>query len=161
MMSSAAAAAASSSSSTDVAPQLRAALASWSKFNLTDRRPHLDATAQALLDAKETSLKARKQLGDLTKNLKRAVKTAEQNRDDTNTAAAVAILADQCKSTVKKYQEEIDSLTRRCKTAEGAFVQLYHSLYECTDPATALEEASRLVEGRDGQVENLLRAMEE
>lgn len=49
----------------------------------------------------------------------------------------------------------------RCKTAETSFVQLYHSLHECADPAVVLSEALRLLEGRDGQVNNLLTAMEE
>ncbi len=88
---------------------LRSALASWTAFNLTDRRPHLDNTAQSLIEAKETSLKARKQLGELTKNLKRAVKAAEgdASRESVNGLAAG------CKNTIKRYQEEIDSLTRR------------------------------------------------
>lgn len=144
-----------STSTKDLTP-LQSALQSWSTFNLTDRRPHLDNTAQSLLDAKETSLKARKQLAEVTKALKRAVKTAETDGNKDN----VASLAVQCKSTIKRYQEEIDSLTRRCKSAEGSFVQLYHSLYECVDPAGLLEDAIRLMEGRDGQVDNLLKAME-
>lgn len=92
----------------DLSP-LRSALASWRSFDLTGRRPHLDNAAQSLLDAKETSMNNRKQLGVLTKNLKRAVKVAEGecSRD------SVASLAAECKGTVKRYQEEIDSLTRR------------------------------------------------
>ena len=145
-----------STSTSDVIP-LQKAHQSWSSFNLTDRRPHLDESAQGLVDAKETSLRARKQLGEMTKNLKRAVKTAEADMNQ----ETVTSLASQCKVTIKSYQEEIDSLTRRCKSAEGGFVQLYHSLYECPDPAVVLEEALRLVEGRDQQVNNLLQAMEE
>ena len=89
--------------------RLRAALQSWSTFNLTDRRPNLDRTAQSLLDARETSVKARKQLGELTKNLKRAVKSVETETTREN----VANLAASSKGTIKRYQEEIDSLTRR------------------------------------------------
>jgi len=40
-------------------------------------------------------------------------------------------------------------------------VQLYHGLHECSDPAVVLQEAVRLMEGRDGQFNNLLKAMEE
>ncbi|KAL9189452.1 hypothetical protein ACHAXT_009127 [Thalassiosira profunda] len=142
-------------SSSDLAP-LHSALQTWSAFDLPGRRPQLDATAQSLLDAKEGSVAARKQLGEQTKSLKRCVKSAE-----TEGSPAVAKLAGQCKATVKAYQEEIDSLTRRCKGAETSFVQLYHALYECADPGVALGEAVRLLEGRDGQVENLLKGMEE
>lgn len=40
-------------------------------------------------------------------------------------------------------------------------MQLYHSLCECADPAVVLDEALRLVEGRDGQVSNLVNGVEE
>ena len=149
----------SANGSSDLAP-LQSALKSWSNFNLTDRRPHLDNTAQSILDAKETSLKARKQLGELTKSLKRAVKTTTDLGDNIN-KETVATLSNETKTTIKKYQEEIDALTRRCKIAESNFVQLYQPLYECVDPAVVLVDAIRLMEGRDGQVQNLLKAMEE
>ncbi|EJK62779.1 hypothetical protein THAOC_16597, partial [Thalassiosira oceanica] len=140
--------------------QLHSARRSWAEFNLTSRRPHLDATAQSLIDAREASLAARKRLGELTKSLKGAIRTATSaaggDRD-----AAVASLAAGCKSTIKSYQEEIDGLTKRCKSAEASFVQLYQGLYECADPAVSLEEAIRIIDGRDGQVANLLRGMEE
>ena len=149
----------SANNSSDLAP-LQSALASWSNFNLTNRRPHLDNTAQSILNAKETSLKARKQLGELTKSLKRAVK-ATTDLGDNITKESVSTLSNETKSTIKKYQEEIDALTRRCKIAESNFVQLYQPLYECVDPAVVLVDAIRLMEGRDGQVTNLLKAMEE
>jgi homeobox protein cut-like len=70
-------------------------------------------------------------------------------------------LALECRATVKAYQEEIDSLTRRCKLAENSFVQLYTSIYECRDPASVIEQALQLIEARDRQVDNLLKGMEE
>ena len=146
-----------SSNNSDISP-LQSALTSWSNFNLTNRRPHLDNTAQSLLDAKETSLKARKQLGELTKSLKRTVKSTESSNELTK--EVISTLANETKTTIKKYQEEIDSLTRRCKIAENSFVQLYQPLYECVDPAVVLSEGIRLIEGRDGQIDNLLRGME-
>ena len=139
--------------------QLHSARRSWAEFNLTSRRPHLDATAQSLIDAREASLAARKRLGELTKSLKGAIRTATSAAGG-DKDAALASLAAECKTTIKSYQEEIDGLTKRCKSAEGSFVQLYRSLYECADPAMALEEALRLIDGRDGQVANLLKAME-
>lgn len=156
---------ATSSSSSSSPSSLDAALSSWSRFDLTDRRPHLDASAQSLLDAKESSLVARRKLGDATKGLKRALKSAEDGGGEEGGgeragSAAVRTLAAECKSTIRMYQEEIDSITRRCKSAEGAFVQLYRGLHECPDPAGALRDAGRLIEGRDAQVENLLRGME-
>ena len=40
-------------------------------------------------------------------------------------------------------------------------MQLYTSIYECRDPASALREAIGVIEGRDKQVDNLLKGMEE
>lgn len=163
-MSAAASSAAGGSRDASSSPpsSLKSALSSWSAFSLTDRRPHLDSSAQGLLDARESSVKARKQLAESTKSLKRAVRSAEQEASSGSPGGeAVATLAGECKSTIKQYQEEIDALTRRCKSAESSFVQLYHALCECPDPAPVLEECARLIEGRDGQVANLLRAVEE
>ncbi|KAL3816964.1 hypothetical protein ACHAXA_011752 [Cyclostephanos tholiformis] len=151
----------SSSSSSSLSAVLDAALSSWARFDLTDRRPHLDASAQSLLDAKEASLIARKKLGDATKNLKRALKSAEEDNASGGGGEVVKALTAECKSTIRMYQEEIDMITRRCKSAEGAFVMLYGGLHECPDPTDALRDAKRLIEGRDAQVNNLLGGMEE
>lgn len=140
----------------DLSP-LQSALATWQSLNLQSLRPSLSSTATTLLESKERSLKARKILGESTKSLKRAVKIAEGDNSPQNVEA----LATECKATVKAYQEEIDSLTRRCKLAENSFVQLYNSIYECRDPASALVEALEIISARDAQVDNLLSGMEE
>ncbi|KAL3798795.1 hypothetical protein HJC23_004583 [Cyclotella cryptica] len=140
----------------DLTP-LQSALTAWQALNLPSLRPSLSSTATTLLESKERSLKARKILGESTKSLKRAVKTVEGDNSPQNVEA----LATECKATVKAYQEEIDSLTRRCKLAENSFVQLYTSIYECRDPASALVEALEIISARDGQVEHLLSGMEE
>ncbi|KAL7489770.1 hypothetical protein ACHAW6_015480 [Cyclotella cf. meneghiniana] len=140
----------------DLTP-LQSALAAWQSLNLQSLRPSLSSTATTLLESKERSLKARKILGESTKSLKRAVKTAEGDNSPQNVEA----LATECKATVKAYQEEIDSLTRRCKLAENSFVQLYNSIYECRDPALALVEALEIISARDSQVDNLLSGMED
>ncbi|KAL3772902.1 hypothetical protein ACHAW5_007128 [Stephanodiscus triporus] len=156
---------------------------SWTRFDLTDRRPHLDSSAQSLLDAREASLVARRRLGDATKSLKRALKSAEDDDvffsaaaapsggddDDgdggttttTTTTTTVRAIAAECMSTIRMYQEEIDAITRRCKSAEGAFAQLYRGLHDCPDPADVMRDAKRLLEGRDARVDALSRGMEE
>lgn len=144
------------STAADLAP-LHKAHQSWQALNLTERRPQFESTAQSLAASKETSLKARKQLGELTKSLKRAVKTAETEVTPEN----VKILAGEFKTTIKSYQEEIDSLTRRCKTAESTFLSFYQAIYECEDPSLIIGECLRMMEGRDSQIDNLLRGMEE
>lgn len=136
---------------------LQTALASWRNLDLPSLRPSLSSTATTLLESKEKSLKARKHLAENTKSLKRAIKLVESDGSHEH----IRQLAAEAKDTIKSYQEEIDSLTRRCKLAENSFVSLYTSIYECRDPASALTEAIELIESRDGQVENLLRGMEE
>jgi homeobox protein cut-like len=149
---------------------LENALSSWSTFDLTDRRPHLDDTAQSLLDGKESSAVARKRLGEATKNLKAALKNVEKldvhNGGDTGGASTAqntttTKLTAECKSTIRMYQEEIDAVTRRAKFAENAFVQLYGGLSPLPDPAYILRDARRALHGQEGQIDNLLRGMEE
>ncbi|KAL3788778.1 hypothetical protein ACHAWO_008588 [Cyclotella atomus] len=148
----------SSSNNEDTAP-LQTALTSWQTLNLPSLRPSLSSTATSLLESKEKSLAARKALADNTKSLKRALKlTSDTPSPSKETIDSLAL---ECRATVKAYQEEIDSLTRRCKLAENSFVQLYTSIYECRDPASVIEQALQLIEARDRQVDNLLKGMEE
>jgi homeobox protein cut-like len=165
-------------SSATTTPQLEGlldnALSSWSTFDLTDRRTHLDDIAQSLLDAKELSVVARKRLGEATKNLKVALKNVEKldtgtgSGDNTGSGGAANIqttttskLTVECKSTIRMYQEEIDAITRRAKFAENAFVQLYGSLSPLPDPAYILRDIQRVLQGQEGQINNLLNGMEE
>jgi len=110
---------------------------------------------------------ARKQLGEFTKNLKRALKSAEDELLSSSNGGSIATLATETKSTIKHYQSEIDALTRRCKLAETTFLQLYHSLYECCcfddvdDLSIVFEQAIQLLTSKDDQLNNLLRGMEE
>ena len=109
---------------------------------------------------------ARKQLGEFTKSLKRALKVAEEEFQSTTT---MATLATETKSTIKHYQSEIDALTRRCKLAETSFLQLYQSLYECccfeedaaTDLTIVFQQSIQLLQSKEEQLHNLLRGMEE
>ncbi|KAL7446020.1 hypothetical protein ACHAXH_009834 [Discostella pseudostelligera] len=157
----------SNSNNNDGLSLLQTALTSWTKFNLPERRPQLESTAQSLLEAKETSLVARKQLGEFTKSLKRALKSAEDELLSSSNSGSIATLATETKSTIKHYQSEIDALTRRCKLAETTFLQLYHSLYECCcfddidDLSIVFEQAIQLLTSKDDQLNNLLRGMEE
>jgi len=107
---------------------------------------------------------ARKQLGEFTKSLKRALKVAEEEFQST---ATMVTLATETKSTIKHYQSEIDALTRRCKLAETSFLQLYQSLYECccfedaTDLSIVFQQSIQLLTSKEEQLHNLLRGMEE
>jgi homeobox protein cut-like len=148
---------------------LTAAAGSWSKFQLDGRRTALTTAAAATREAKEQSAAARKSLAASTKSLKKSLAaataaTADGEGDATAAAAtraAVAELAKIVKSTVKSYQEEIDSLTRRCKAGDGAAADLLAGLRGLDDPAPLLSAGASNLEAKVGQVHHLLGAMEE
>ena len=153
---------------------LHDASSSWSKFNLDNRRSTLTAASNATREAKEQSAAARKSLASSTKNLKKSLAAATtaastsasssggdggSNGDATKTA--VAELAKIIKSTVKSYQEEIDALTRRCKSSDGAVSDLLSGLKGLDDPAPLLSAGATNLDAKVGQIHHLLRAMEE
>ena len=74
---------------TMAAEPLQTALQSWAEIDLPALRPNLDQTVQSLVESRETSLQARKSLGERTKTLKRAIKTAS----DDGTTTSIASLA--------------------------------------------------------------------
>jgi homeobox protein cut-like len=148
------------STNTDSATEpLQTALQSWAEIDLPTLRPGLEQTVQSLVESRETSLKARKLLGERTKTLKTAIKDATKDCS----SESISSLAAECKSTIKAYQSEIDSLTKRCKLSESNFTKLYDVLYTHTaeDPATSLRRALDLVQSRDEQLDNLMGALEE
>ena len=134
---------------------LQTALQSWAEIDLPSLRPSLEQSVHSLAESRENSLQARKSLGERTKTLKRAIKTAS----DDGSSASIASLAAECKATIKAYQSEIDSLTKRCKLSENNFTKLYDVLYNREDPAASLRRAVDIVQSRDEQLENLLGAM--
>ncbi|CAN0423579.1 unnamed protein product, partial [Ectocarpus sp. 12 AP-2014] len=80
-----------------------------------------------LQDAKDSSLVRRKNLAELTKEFRK--------KSDQEKVAGVQRL-------VKAYQEEIDTLAKRCRSSDSAFFSLYKGLYEAPDPAKALERSA-------------------
>ena len=149
---------------------LTSASSSWSKFNLDNRRSTLTAASNATREAKELSAAARKSLASSTKNLKKSLAAATAasasastsgSGDGDATKAAVAELAKVVKSTVKSYQEEIDALTRRCKSSDGAVADLLSGLKGLDDPAPLLSAGATNLDAKVGQIHHLLRAMEE
>ena len=125
--------------------KLHAASASWSKFDLDQRRSALAAATSATREGREQSAAARKTLAASTKSLKKSVAAATAassgsttNDDAAATKTAVADLAKIVRSTVKSYQEEIDALTRRCKSSDGAVSDLLAGLKGVDDPGPLL-----------------------
>lgn len=157
---------------------LNAAVASWSKFDLDSRRPNLEKSASSARDHRDQSQSARKALGDLTKSFKKSVKGTEASAatlrlahssggGGAGTDEAEALLSSvdgltkSCRSTVKAYQEEIDNLTRRCKASDSSFLDLFKAMVELPDPASVLRAGLGDLDSKVGQVNHLLRGMEE
>ena len=59
---------------------------------------------------------------------------------------------------MKKFQSEIDSLTKRAKAAEQAFLSVYTKLHDAPDPVAILEGAvsdqKRSAETKELEIEN-------
>lgn len=62
---------------------------------------------------------------------------------------------------MKSYQEEIDTLTKRCKASDSVVVDLSKGMTGITDPAPLLVSAVEHLESMTGQVTHLLKGMEE
>ncbi|KAI5890717.1 uncharacterized protein SCHCODRAFT_02352021 [Schizophyllum commune H4-8] len=102
------------------------ALATWRDVNLSELQKQLDAQGIEIVDNQKESVVGRKALADKTKEFKRI--------PDAEKLAAY-------KGLLKAYQTEIDNLTKRSKTAENAFLNVYKVLAEAPDPYPLLEAA--------------------
>jgi homeobox protein cut-like len=70
-------------------------------------------------------------------------------------------LAKECRRTVKSYQEEIDSLTKRAKASETAFSSIHQGLSEVPDPSSLLATAVEQIQSQKTQMTQLLRTVDE
>ncbi|KAJ7703003.1 CASP C terminal-domain-containing protein [Mycena rosella] len=125
------------------------ALATWREINLSELQKTLDAQGIQLVDNQKESVVGRKALADKTKEFKKLP-------DDDKVEAFKGLL--------KAYQTEIDSLTKRSKASENAFLDVYKVLAEAPDPYPLLEAAVdqtvKVAEARDLESE-LKRLREE
>ncbi|EPT04993.1 hypothetical protein FOMPIDRAFT_1156498 [Fomitopsis schrenkii] len=102
------------------------ALATWKDINLSELQKILDAQGIELVENQKESVVGRKALADRTKEFKKIPDEEKVNA---------------FKGLLKSYQTEIDSLTKRSKTAENAFLNVYKVLAEAPDPYPLLEAA--------------------
>ncbi|KAJ7045771.1 CASP C terminal-domain-containing protein [Mycena alexandri] len=125
------------------------ALATWKEINLSELQKTLDAQGIQLVDNQKESVVGRKALADKTKEFKK-IPDGEKN--------------EAFKGLLKAYQTEIDSLTKRSKASENAFLDVYKVLAEAPDPYPLLEAAVdqtvKVAEARDFESE-LKRLREE
>ncbi|KAF9010535.1 CASP C terminal-domain-containing protein [Cyathus striatus] len=125
------------------------ALLTWRSINLSELQRSLDATGLEIVDQQKESVLGRKALADKTKEFKKI--------PDHDKLAAF-------KGLLKAYQTEIDSLTKRSKAAENAFLDVYKVLAEAPDPypllETAVDQAVKVAEAMESESE-LRRLREE
>ncbi len=101
-----------------------AALSTWRDINLVELQSQLNTLAPELLQAQTAAVANRKKLADQTREFKK--------QPDANKLESF-------KPLLKAYQSEIDTLTKRSKAAENAFLNVHSALGSAPDPYPLLE----------------------
>ncbi|CCM01147.1 uncharacterized protein FIBRA_03195 [Fibroporia radiculosa] len=118
------------------------ALSTWKGINLSELQTTLDVQGIELVENQKESVVGRKALADRTKEFKKIP-------DEDKLAAFKGLL--------KAYQTEIDNLTKRSKSAENAFLNVYKVLAEAPDPypllEAAIDQTVKAAEARELEVE--------
>lgn len=102
------------------------ALEVWSKADLTALQKDLDTNVIEVKEKENASLESRKFLASETKQFKKL----EENEKLT-----------QVNKIIKKYQQEVDSLTKRSKFSEQILFDVYSKLSEAPDPKPLLQSS--------------------
>jgi homeobox protein cut-like len=151
---------------------LQGAIESWSsKIQYSSLIQNMNTNVAEVWKAqKEQSLQTRKVLAETTKQFKKSVKIAEQaviqlNNDASNSTTDIVItsmdaLSNECRSTIKLYQEEIDSLTRRCKNVEQEYQSIYTQLRDVPDPTLIFNHCNEIISSQYQQMTQLLSTIE-
>jgi len=96
----------------------------WQEFNLTGTQKLLDELATEITTKQDESDVSRKQLIDIIRTFKKS------NNEETRLVVAPLL---------KCFQNEIDSLSKRSKSAEKAFFDIYKKFCDIADPVPTLE----------------------
>ncbi|KAF2348611.1 hypothetical protein FHG87_020635, partial [Trinorchestia longiramus] len=107
-----------------MALKIQSLLSMWKELDLHNTQQVIDVTATELTTKQDESDVSRKKLVECMKEFKKT--TPEDVRR-------------QVAPIIKSFQAEIDNLTRRCKFADAAFLNVYKILVEVPDPVPALE----------------------
>ncbi|KAJ3162315.1 hypothetical protein HDU86_004795 [Geranomyces michiganensis] len=136
--------------------RLVAAVKAWQEIGLPALQVSLDAQGLEIVENQKEGLLSRKRLAEATKEFRRTpdeeklkefkallkgkkftlvlplrhTRRREANRTEPDTV---------CNALSPAYQSEIDAITRRSKTAETAFLNLYKVFAEAPDPASLFE----------------------
>ncbi|XP_071034811.1 homeobox protein cut-like 1 isoform X2 [Parasteatoda tepidariorum] len=115
----------------------------WKNFDLPQLQKALDVTATELANKQDESDNSRKRLVELSKDFKK-------NSSEDIRKSVVPLL--------KSFQAEVDSLSKRSKAAEAAFLTIYRTFIELPDPVPALEHYQVLLQRtmriQDLEIEN-------
>jgi len=95
-------------------------------INLSTLQKSLDTSGLEIVENQKDSLMGRKKLAEQTRDFK---KMSDEEK------------VGGFKGLLKAYQAEIDALTKRSKTSESAFLNIYKLLAEAPDPYPLLEAA--------------------
>ena len=141
---------------------LTASISEWQRFDVTSHRPSLDAHIQSAKINSQKSLQTRKSLAEKTKLFKKALKsvmsdantaTTNSSSDNNDSSNNCKILEEIGKDTIKAYQLEIDVLTKRCKSAEGANVMFASHLSNVkSDPSDVMASALEYIQSLEHQL---------
>jgi len=96
----------------------------WQEFNLTGTQKLLDELATEISTKQDESDVSRKQLIELIRSFKKS------NSEETRLVVAPLL---------KNFQNEIDMLSKRSKSAEKAFFDIYKKFCDIADPVPTLE----------------------
>jgi len=103
----------------------------WKEVDLDEKRKGWEASTLEVANAQEASAGSRKALAETTKAFKKL--------DDTEKLAGWGAL-------LKSYQAEVDSLTKRSKAAELAFLNMFKALRDVPSPVPVLTSLAEEVE---------------
>jgi len=101
----------------------------WTTFDLKTIQHDLDVTTTEIASRADESDQSRRKLVELSREFRK------NTNEDVRKAVAPIL---------KSFQGEIDSLSKRSKAAETAFLKIYRLLSELPDPVPALEYAQNL-----------------
>jgi homeobox protein cut-like len=113
-------------SPSDFSSPLTVVCSYWKEFDLDTMRNKLDDVGLRIAELQEEAVQNRKMLSDSTRKLR---------RDD------AASITPGVGGLLRKYQEEIDRLSKRAKHSESAFLEVYQKLFDAPDPAPLLQAA--------------------
>jgi len=141
---------------------LKEAMQTWQNIKLSELQKELDKQGQEIVSNQREALASRKALAEQTKEFKRTNPAASTTpaslsssgilssgagagagaEDEDKGGAGGGAGGAAFKGLLKNYQTEIDSLTKRSKFAETAFLNIYKLLADAPDPAKMLDSFS-------------------